>query len=107
MYRRPSYRISEQDKAYIVSIDIPGVEKSAINVSAENGTLSIRASRENLIPEGAKILRREYTNEGYQLDLKIGPQVDSQNISAYLENGVLTLRLEKAAEAQARRISVA
>ncbi|MGB0371170.1 MAG: Hsp20/alpha crystallin family protein [Opitutales bacterium] len=106
-YRRPAYRIEELDDAYAVSVEIPGVAKDAVDISTEQGTLSVKANRKDLVPAGAKVIRRESRDYGYQLNLKLGPQVDAQKISASLENGVLTLRLEKAAEAQARRISVA
>ena len=107
VYRRPTYNIAETDSAFAVTVDLPGVEKSAVDIATENGVLSIKASRNAATPKDAKVISQAAQVDGYQLSLKLGPQVDVQNIKASLENGVLTLQLNKAAEAQARRITVA
>lgn len=84
--------IEEHDDHAVLRLDVPGVKPEQINVSVEHRTLTIQVER-----EGRGSFTRQYT---------IGAKYDLAQMKATLDYGVLTLRLPKGAEAQARRIPV-
>ena len=106
-YSRPRYHIHEQNDAFVVGVDLPGVDKASLDVRTEKGQLVVESLRENPLPDGAKLLHDEGAHEGYRLVLKLGAQVNGEDVEASLENGVLRLRLGKPTAAQSRKISIA
>lgn len=106
-FRRPAYNIDENENGYSVEIFVPGVNKAGVEVSLEDDTLTVTASRTNgQTPEGWQALRREIVAADYQLQLEINVPIDRDGISAKVEDGVLNLTLPKAEQAKPRKISV-
>lgn len=83
---------NKESNYYDVSIELPGYLKSEIEVKAENGVLDIAAKNAK---RGAKACRH-----------LLGEDIDTANISASLENGILTVILPKKKEKVARKIEV-
>lgn len=104
--QRPAYQVKENDENYTLSVDLPGVSKDAVDVSVENGLLTLKAERSDNIPNDWKLLHSEARNSSYALTLKLGQRIDTNNIQASYENGVLNLTLAKPVEAQARKITL-
>lgn len=88
----PDIDVEEHDDHAVLRLDVPGVKPDQINISVEHRTLTIQVER-----EGRGNFTRQYT---------IGTKYDLAELKATLEFGVLTLRLPKGAEAQARKIPV-
>lgn len=106
-YRRPRYNVEESEHAYTVAVQVPGVNKSGVEVSLENTTLTLTATRNRVKPsESARVLRREIADADYRLNLEVNVPVSREGISAQVVDGVLTLTLPKAEEAKPRRIEV-
>jgi len=103
---RPSYRIKETDEAFGVIIDLPGVTKEGIEVSAENGVLTVVGRREWKRPETWTALYREATEATFLLSLRHDASVDVDRIHAELRDGVLRLSLPKSEAFKPRKISV-
>lgn len=107
VFVRPRYQIESGDAAYMVSLDVPGAERSGANVSFEDGVLEISARREAEALEGWKPLglpaAEAYT---YRLRLAVSDDINPEGIAAQLEHGVLRLSLPKAAQKQPRRIAI-
>lgn len=103
---RPAYRIGEQDTAYRVHVDMPGVQKGDVEISLVDGVLELTAKRASVAEGDWKPLGAAQVELTYRLRLAVGDEVDGQGISAKLENGVLLVTLPKAEEKRPRRIAV-
>jgi HSP20 family protein len=105
----PPMDIEDQEELLRVSLEIPGVNPDDVNVTVENGVLSV---------SGEKKLERTSGNEKsgpYSAERRYGwfertialPQsVETDKVTAHYENGVLTLELPKSAEARKRKIAI-
>lgn len=94
----PRVDIYEGPKDLLVIADLPGVAADQLDVRFERDTLSI---------EGRVLkLRADIEPFSYQRSFRVPRGIDASKISADLKGGVLTLRLPRQVQAQARQISV-
>jgi HSP20 family protein len=101
----PSADIEETDDAYIIDLDMPGVRREDVNVELRGN--EVRITGEMKEQERKGILRRKTRRVG-QLEFMVTlpGDLDPDKVEATLHDGVLTLRLGKAAASQPRRIQV-
>lgn len=100
--------VTENDSAYTLRAEIPGVKKSDINVSIDGDTVAISAEVKNEkdAKEGERVLRTErYFGKVYRA-FTLGQAVDEATASARYADGILELTLPKKAAAQAKRITI-
>lgn len=100
--------VKEDDKAYTVHAEMPGVRKEDIQVSIDGNQVSIAAEvkREKEEKQGEKVLRSErYYGRVYRA-FSLGQDVDQEAARAKFENGVLELTLPKKAASATRRLTV-
>lgn len=102
---KPAYRLSQTSDAWTVVAHLPGVAKDGLEVTAEDGVLSIRGRRQWQSPEAWTALYRESYDSSYALALRYD-QVDADRIQAELKDGVLTVTLPKSEAVKARKIAV-
>ncbi len=104
----PALDIREREHEYVVHTDLPGVKKEDIDVTLENGVLTIAAESksETEEKEDGRLLRQERRYGRYVRSLRLGTQVDSAKLKANYKDGVLELILPKAEEAKPKKISV-
>jgi HSP20 family protein len=98
--------IREENDQLIVEADLPGYKKDQIDVSVEQGVLTIEAERTAVENQDSKrhVNERRYTRVARRFSL---PQAYNTNeVSAKLEDGVLTLSLPKREESKPRKIEV-
>ncbi|MDA8310984.1 MAG: Hsp20/alpha crystallin family protein [Actinomycetota bacterium] len=101
----PLADIEETDDAYVVEVELPGVRKDDVTVSVEGRRLSVDAERRER--ERAGVLRRRSRTVGHLHYEAVMPgEVDEENTTASLDDGVLTVRLGKPALRRARRIPI-
>lgn len=103
---KPRYQSRYDDEAWEVAVRLPGVKKGDVNVAVENEILEIQAARRFERPDSWRPLGDYATDRNYRLRLDVGPEVDESQISALLEDGVLTLRLPLREEVKPRSIEV-
>lgn len=103
---RPRVDILETETGLVLMADVPGATREGIEISLERRELTIRARVEDHAPEGLTPLLREYAVGDYERRFTLSGDFDVEGIAADLKDGVLTLTVPKAAEAQARRIEV-
>jgi HSP20 family protein len=105
-YYIPYADIYETDDALCVVMEMPGVEKEDINVALENDVLRVDGQIDFSKYEGMEPVYTEYNVGHYTRSFTLSNKIDQEQISAQLEDGVLTLTLPKARQAQPRRISI-
>ncbi len=100
--------LKEDDKAYTVHADIPGVKKDDIHVSIEGNRVSISAETrtEKEEKEGEKVLRSERHVGRVSRMFTLAQDVDEDKAQARYSDGVLELTLPKKAASAARKLAV-
>lgn len=102
----PPTDIFETRDALKIVMEVPGVAKDAVDVKVENDVLSIEGRIETSTYNGFEPLYTEYPIGHFARSFTLPSQVDQQNITAHLEDGVLTLTLNKRSESKPRRIAI-
>lgn len=87
----PLIDVFENDVEFLLVAELPGVDKEALQITADGNQLEIEAETDSL---------------EYRRSFALGDDVDLDAIEAKLEHGELSVHLPKRAEARVRRISV-
>jgi len=100
--------VSEDDKAYTVHAEIPGVKKEDIHVTIDGSQVAISAEvrNEKEVKEGEKVLRSERYYGKVSRVFTLGQDVDESAAQAKYDNGVLELRLPKQIAAKAKKLTI-
>jgi HSP20 family molecular chaperone IbpA len=104
VFAPPPVDIYEDDQGLVVVADLPGVEPGALDVRVEQGVLTL-LGRTQALATGTPV-HREYELTGFFRQFQLPEEIDTGRIEAQLTQGVLTLRLPRAAPAAPRRIAV-
>jgi len=103
----PRVDIEENGNEYSIKADLPGMDKKDVSISIENGTLKIEGEK--------KTEQKREKDRYYHLERSYGKfcrsfalpeEVDTEKISAAMNNGVLELTLPKSEKAKPRSIEV-
>ncbi len=100
--------VSEDDGAYTVHAEIPGVKKEDIHVSIEGNQVAISAEvkNEKEVKEGEKVLRSERYYGKVSRAFTLGQDVDEAESHARYNNGILELVLRKKIASSAKRLTI-
>jgi HSP20 family protein len=101
----PVSSVIEDGDAYILSAEMPGVNKEGLEISIENNELTIIGRRSLPEIEGT-LVHRESRTENFRRAFELDPSIDTAKISARIEQGILTLTLPKAEKLKPRKITV-
>ncbi len=104
---QPVYDIVESAEAYGLTVQLPGVAKSGLSITEEDGVLTIRGERAWKQPAGWTSLYRESTDRPFELRLRHDNAIEVDKIHAELADGVLRASLPKAEARKPRKIAVA
>ena len=104
----PSVDIEEEDDKYLIKADLPGVDKKDIEVSLDNGVLSIRGEKqvEKESGKGSKRHRTERFYGSFARSFTLPTAVKVEKVDASFKNGVLKLVIPKAEDAKPKAIEI-
>ncbi len=102
----PPVEVIEDPNGITLRADLPGVAKEGLNIQVEADTLVIEGELGLSVAEGMDATHVEVSFPRYRRVFTLSKELDADKVSAELRNGVLTLRIPKAAHAQPRRIPV-
>jgi HSP20 family protein len=103
----PPVDIHEEDNQFLVHVDLPGVDPKAVEITSEQGVLTIRGRREESRREARDGYRRiERVTGEFQRRFSLPDSADVQNIKAKAVNGVLQVSIPKLAQVQPQRVTV-
>jgi HSP20 family protein len=103
----PAVDVYEDDKKVVLKLEVPGIEEKDLDVRVENHTLTVKGER--------KFEKEEKEENFHRIERRFGSfyraftlpsTVDTENVDAKYEAGVLKLELKKKPEAQPRQIKV-
>jgi HSP20 family protein len=101
----PLADIEETDDAYVVEIELPGVDRKDIDVSVTGRRVLVTGERKER--ERTGLIRRRTRKVGeFRYELVLPDELDPEGVDANLDGGVLTLRVPKAGSERRRRIEV-
>ena len=92
--------------ALFVHFDLPGVDASSIEVTAEQSTVTVRADRRWEQQPDDQVLTQERPQGSFARQLMLGEHLDTDHIEASYEDGVLTLEIPVAPAAKPKKIEV-
>jgi HSP20 family protein len=98
--------IFETDQALTVILEMPGVDKTGVDVRVENDILTVEGRVDFSKYEGLQPLYTEYNVGNYVRTFELSSKIEQDRISAELKDGVMTLVLPKAEKARPRKIVV-
>jgi len=102
----PMVDIIESDDAFIFQVDLPGVKPGNVDVSYENGVLTIEGRVQQRQAENQRYLWRECGVGHFYRQFTINSPVNADQIHAELKNGELILTVPKAESAKTRKIQI-
>lgn len=103
----PHLDVVETPNEYLIAVDLPGVKPEDVKVEMEEGKLTISGKRETLVEENTKHVHRiERTKGTFHRVVTLPREIDTENIDAKYEQGVLHITLPKLAERQPRKIEI-
>ncbi len=103
----PAVDIREQENSYLLSADIPGVDRENIEITLEDGVLTLKGERREEDATNGQVYRRRERAQGtFMRQFTLPETVDTQNISATVKDGVLDVVIPKQAKPQPTRITI-
>jgi len=103
----PQVDVEETEKEILVKVDLPGIDPKGIEISIENGILTIRGERKEEKEEKKKNYHRiERFTGTFCRQLSMPTGVDAEKVTATNANGVITVSIPKKPEAQPKRIAI-
>lgn len=103
----PPVNIFETKDHFVVEADLPGVTKDGLEITVEDNELTIigRRSDSQEVPN-AEVLYQETRPGHFRRVFELDPTIDTSNIGAKMQQGLLTLSLPKAEKVKPRKITV-
>jgi HSP20 family protein len=102
----PAVDIFERQDGYLVDVELPGVKIEDIEITVEDGLLTIQGERTFAHDEIDKTHRVERRLGPFNRSITLPSHVKTDSIDASVQDGVLMVRVPKATEVRAKRISV-
>jgi len=90
---------------FVVEFDLPGVNPDAVDVDIERNVLTVRAERPALNGD-REVLAAERPRGVFSRQLILGDNLDTENVAANYQAGVLTLRIPVAEQAKPRKVMI-
>ena len=102
----PRISLFDAGEKLVLTADLPGIPESDLEVTTQNGGLVISGERKADAPEGYAVHRQERAAMKFARSVALPCKVNTAETSASLREGVLTITLPKALEAQPKQISI-
>ena len=104
-YLIPVADITSSGDTYVLQVEMPGVDKSGLELTVENGELLIVGHRRRIGSIGETVYREMRTND-YRRVYELDPSIDTGKINARIDQGLLTVTLPKAEIVKPRKVAV-
>lgn len=103
----PLVDIAEDDKEYLIKLELPEVQKDQVKVTVENGALTIAGERQTEKEEkGRKFHRVERSYGRFERSFSVPDDADPDGVKAEFKDGVLRVHLAKSEKARPKQIDV-
>ena len=110
-YWTPNMDAWETEQAFVVQLDLPGLNRDQVEVHFDRNTLTVRGTRAATLPAAEKGELRVFFAErlpgAFSRTLRFPQYVEASKIEAAFNNGVLTVTIPKSEAAKPRKIEIA
>jgi HSP20 family protein len=96
----------QEDGEFVAAFDLPGVVPEEVDLSVERNVLTVRAERQDPTQPNVELVVAERPRGVFSRQLILGDTLDTENIKATYDAGVLTLRIPVAEKAKPRKIDI-
>ncbi|MGX9899652.1 Hsp20/alpha crystallin family protein [Arthrobacter sp. SA17] len=91
---------------FVVALDLPGVDIDSVDLDVEHNVLTIKAERKDSVSEDTEMFASERPRGIFSRQLVLGETLDTENVKASYDGGVLTVRIPVAEQAKPRKIEI-
>ena len=92
----PKVNVYEYDDRVGIIAEIPGLDKNQLDVSVEDGVLTISGDKHSAFEDdGANVIRRELKQSSFKRSFELGELLDGDDISAKFKDGILSVSIPK------------
>ena len=104
----PAIDVSEKEGVYLVKAELPGVARENLDVTINDGVLTIKAERKEKKKDEKddRVIRQERYYGKFVRSLRLGSDIDEGRVEAQYEDGVLKLSLPKTADVKPRKVDI-
>ena len=102
----PRASLFDAGSSLVAALEVPGMAQADIEIEAHQDALTISGQRSIQAPEGYRVHRNERHQGKFSRSFGLPCRIDTEKTKATLKEGLLTVRLEKAVEAQPKKITV-
>jgi len=102
----PASEITEREKEYLVTVELPGVDMKGLDISFNDGMLTIKGEKTNGLEENECCHCSERYSGTFSRSLHVPGKIIEDKIDATLKDGILKVLLPKADESVAKRIEI-
>jgi HSP20 family protein len=102
----PPVNVFQQGDDLLALIELPGVDKKALEIQAKDNTIRISGKKAVSYPNGASLHRRERSVGDFDRTLSIPVQIDPDGIKAEYRDGILALHLPRSEQDKPRTIKI-
>jgi len=104
----PAVDIREEDDRFVLYADIPGVAREDVDITLEDGVLTVKGDRRAGTAENHNgFQRRERMHGTFMRRFTLPDTVNDENISATVKDGVLQIEIPKQAKPEVRKVTIA
>ena len=104
----PAVNVYANDNGAVVKAELPGVSLEQLEITVENNSLTLKGNRNNEdVKDDGRVLRRERLHGDFTRSFNVPFRVDSAQVTAKLDRGVLTVNLPRAESDKPRKINIA
>jgi HSP20 family protein len=106
----PAIDVVEKQDAYLLYVELPGVDASAVDITFEQNVLTLKGTKESSIETAkdgeVRVYAAERITGSFERSVRLPEFVDSEKIQAEFVNGLLKITVPKARAAQLRKIEI-
>ena len=102
----PLINLTQDSDHYFIRAELPGVPADALDIQSTGRNVSITGERKIQVEQSARYHRRERESGRFSRAFTLPGDIDRDNISASLVDGILTITVPKAPEAKPRQITI-
>jgi len=103
----PPINVFQQGDNILAIIELPGIDKNALEIQAKDNTIRISGRKTVSYPQGASVHRLERSTGEFDRTLSIPVQIDVDAIRAEYRDGILTLQLPRSERDKPRTVKIA
>ena len=103
----PPVNVFQQGDDFVVVTEIPGVNKSDLELKVKENQLQIAGSRSSTYGEGVSLHRRERRTDGFNRTVSFPAEINAQGVKAEYRDGILAVFVPRAESAKPRTVDIA